>query len=287
MPRARAADGTRIAYEVAGGGLGAPAVLLIMGLGVRGELWADTRDALAADGFRTVTMDNRGIGESAVTSFAQTTTVMAQDAVAVLRAAFVERAHVVGVSLGGMVAQQLAVRHPRRVEALVLQSTSAGLRRLDFVPGSGLAQLRTVARARRLGRDSPEYVRAVLTLLTTQAFAERADLSDPRLRFVVDAILSHETTVGYVAQARAAWRHRGWKDVRRIVAPTLVQHGAEDRVVSPRAAAAVAERIPGARLRVYSGAGHLLALQRPDSIDDLRAFLACAGRRAAPRGARR
>ncbi len=281
MPFARAKDGTRLYYEVAGDRLTARAVLLVMGLGLRGELWGETRDALAAAGYRVLTMDNRGVGNSRVASLSLTTATMADDAVAVMRHASATRVHVVGTSLGGMVAQQLALQHADRVEALVLQSTTAGMPRLDFVPTSALARLGGLFRVRIKDLPREERARAALRLLTTDAFARTAPLEDPRLAPLLAAIEAGVSPVGYLAQVRAAWKHCGWKDLHRITAPTLVQHGADDQLVSAGAGRAIAERIGGARLEVYDGAGHLLGLERPDSIGAVRAFLGACERRAA------
>jgi pimeloyl-ACP methyl ester carboxylesterase len=281
MPFARAKDGTRLYYEVAGDRLTARAVLLVMGLGLRGELWGETRDALAAAGYRVLTMDNRGVGNSRVASLSLTTATMADDAVAVMRHASATRVHVVGTSLGGMVAQQLALRHADRVEALVLQSTTAGMPRLDFVPTSALARLGGLFRVRIKDLPREERARAALRLLTTDAFARTAPLEDPRLAPLLAAIEAGVSPVGYLAQVRAAWKRCGWKDLHRITAPTLVQHGADDQLVSAGAGRAIAERIGGARLEVYDAAGHLLALERPDSIGAVRAFLGACERRAA------
>jgi hypothetical protein len=85
MRYAYARDGTRLAYDVAGPGPGAPAVLLVMGLAFRGVVWGETRDVLAAAGYRTITMDNRGVGESEPATFDFSTSTMADDAVEVLR----------------------------------------------------------------------------------------------------------------------------------------------------------------------------------------------------------
>lgn len=270
---ARAIDGTRIAYDVVGGTPDGPAVLLVMGLALRGELWGETRDALVSAGYRTVTMDNRGVGESQVTTGGFTTATMADDAIAVLDTASVPRAHVVGVSLGGMIAQQLALRHAGRVRGLVLQSTTAGMPRLDFVPLTGPVRFAGMVRARVSGHDADRRARAALRLLTTRRYARTADLSDPRLRVYLAAMAAGVSRVGYVAQVRAASRHRAWPLLAQIRAPTLVQHGAQDHVVRAAAGRAIAKRIPGARLEIYQRAGHLLALQRPDSVDALVRFV--------------
>src|SRR4051795_13001529 len=109
-------------YESTGSG---PAVLLIMGLGLPGAAWWRTVPVLARSA-RVITFDNRGSGRSDSPSGPYSIADMAADAVAVLDAAGVERAHVYGTSMGGMIAQELVLGHPDRVHALVLSATSPG-----------------------------------------------------------------------------------------------------------------------------------------------------------------
>jgi 3-oxoadipate enol-lactonase len=271
-----ARDGTRLYYEQAGDP-SAPAVLLLMGLGFSGELWSETRDRLLADGYRTITMDNRGIGRSDVPRRAFTISDMADDAVAVLTAASVPRAHVVGVSLGGMIAQRLALAHRGRVRSLVLQSTTAGLSRADFASPTGIVRTVGLLRARLAGRDMEAQTRAAMRLLTTRAYVEHAPFDDRRLQAYVDALQEDVPAAGWARQIQAAARHRAWRQLHDIRAPTLVQHGTRDQVVRAAAGRSIAARIPNARLELYKTAGHLLVLQRPDSLDRLVAFLAAQG----------
>ena len=119
---------TQLYWESTGTG---PPVLLVMGLGLSGGAWWRTVDALGRD-FRVITFDNRGVGRSRGLAPACTTEALADDAVAVLDALEIEHATVYGLSLGGMVAQQIALRHPRRVHSLVLGATTPGGRQAQI-----------------------------------------------------------------------------------------------------------------------------------------------------------
>lgn len=268
-----APDGTKLYYEVAGR-RGRPTVLLVMGLGFGGEVWVHTRDRLVAEGYHVVALDNRGMGRSAVPTASFTTTTMAGDAIAVLDAVAVDAAHVVGLSLGGMIAQQVVLNHPQRVRRLVLQSTTGGMPRVDFMSATGLLRAAAVIRARVGNHTSDQRTRATLRLLTTRRYADAADFDEPRLRVYIDALQADISIDAWFAQVRAASLHSTWGRLGTIGAPTLVQHGARDRVVRAAAGRALAAKIPGARFELYESAGHLLALQRPDSLEGVVGFLA-------------
>jgi len=244
------ADGAQIAYETRGDG---PPVLLCQGLGYARWGWEPVAERLAED-FLVASFDNRGIGESDVTPGPYTVAQLAADAVAVLDDAGLERAHVVGASLGGMVAQQVAIGHPERVEKLVLLCTTPG--------GAD-------------GYPMPEQ--------TVRLFAEAPSLPPERAlrRFVenslsvggelVDTLYERRLAnpldmAGWQAQAAAgaAWDADG--RLAGIAAPTLVLHGTADNVLDYRNSELLAERIPDARLRLFAGAGHLFFWEHPDEV---------------------
>jgi pimeloyl-ACP methyl ester carboxylesterase len=122
-------------------------------------------------------------------------------------------------------------------------------------------------------RDPERRARIVLRVLTTRRFARDADLGDPRIRALVEAAEEGASAGGYLGQVSAAWTHRAWRRLRAIEAPTLLQHGTRDGIIRAAASRAMARRIPHAELRLYPGAGHALAVQRPDSIAEVLAFL--------------
>jgi len=231
----------RIAYETFGDG---PALLLMQGVGYARWSWDPIVPLLAAR-FRVLSFDNRGIGESDVPPPPYTARQLAEDGIAVLDAAGVERAHVVGASLGGMAAQELAAGFPERVDRLVLACTTPG--------GAGAVPMpaQTVALIEEAATLAPEVALRRFVENALAAHAERSlvdELYERRLANPPDPI-------GWQGQAAAGMGFDG--SALEINAPTLILHGAEDAVVDPGNAGLLAERIPGARVELFSGCGHL------------------------------
>jgi pimeloyl-ACP methyl ester carboxylesterase len=243
-------SGVRIAYEVHGAG---EPVLLIHGLGYGRWGWTPVADRFA-ESFLVVLFDNRGLGESDVPPGLYTVAQLADDALAVLDAAGLERAHVVGTSLGGMVAQKLAERRPDRVERLVLACTTPG------GAGSYPMPAQTVRLMAEAATLAPQVA---LRRFVVNALAPDAD---PAL---VDEITSIRLAnppnlAGWMAQAAAATAFDGLGRLGEIQAPTLVLHGTADSVVDYRNSELIAERIPGAQLEFFPGRGHLFFWEEPE-----------------------
>lgn len=244
---------TRIASEERGSGF---PVLLVMGLGYGRWGWEPLVGPLA-ERYRVVWYDNRGIGESDKPVGPYTVAQLAEDAVAVLDERGIERAHVVGTSLGGMVAQELALSYPRRVEKLALLCTTAG--------GSGGYPF--PEQTARLLAEAPSLApEAALRRFVENAVSARGGL--------VETLVARRTQNppdpgGWQGQAAASATFEAWERVAGIRQETLVVAGDEDNVVDWRNSELLAERIPNARLHVLHGVGHLFFWERPDEVVNL------------------
>jgi pimeloyl-ACP methyl ester carboxylesterase len=252
--RARNGD-VSIAYEVAGAG---PPLLLVQGLGYGGRGWGPAHDLLAEE-FTVVSFDNRGFGASDVPAGPYAVADLADDAAAVLDAAGIERATVLGVSLGGMVAQELALGRPGRVARLVLVSTTPG----------GLGSYPMPAQTIALMAAAPTMAPDV----ALRRFVANAlgDDPDPELaeRIVAYRTANPPDLAGWGAQAAAGATFDALDRIAALDVPTLVVHGTADAVVDPRNGELLAQRIPGARLQLVPGCGHLVSWERPELLLEL------------------
>jgi len=242
----------RIAWESQGAG---SPVLLMHGLGYTREGWGPLRELLARR-YRVISFDNRGIGQSEIPPGPYTVEQLAGDAVSVLDEAGVDRAHVLGASLGGFAAQVVAADYAERVDRLVLACTSPGGADAFPLPEG---TLRLIAEVRSLSPD------VALRRLVENALAPDAPGT------LVDEIFAYRQAhppdpAGWAAQAAAgaAWDANG--RCERIAAPTLVVTGTADQVVDPRNSELLAARIPEARLETIDGAGHCVFWERPDEF---------------------
>jgi 3-oxoadipate enol-lactonase len=249
-------------YESAGRG---PAVLLVLGQGMSVEAGWRTVERLASQ-FRVLAFDNRDMGRSDYSPWPYLVAQMANDAVAVLDAAGEARAHVYGMSLGGMVAQEIALRHRDRVCGLVLgATTSGGPRAIPQDP----QVLTFFTRVGVMGPEEAAWAAVPYSYgeRTRRTHGERiAQDIARRMRRPPDAL-------AYLHQVAAAASHSTQARLGGIAAPTLVIHGEQDMLQSPRNARLLADAIPGAELRLWPEAGHLYVTDEPEADGEVARFL--------------
>jgi 3-oxoadipate enol-lactonase len=229
----------------------APVVVLSNSLGATRAMWDPQVPALA-ERYRVVTYDTRGHGGSPAPAAPYTLDDLVDDLVALLDRIGAERAHVVGLSLGGMTAMRLAARQPERVDRLAVLCTSA---KAD--PQPFLDRAATV----RSGGTAP-LAPAVVGRWLTPAFAGE----HPDLVARLEAMIAGADDEGYAACCEVVARMDLRDDLGRIGAPTLVVSAAEDLALPPEHQAAIADGIPGAALMTVSPGAHLANLERTAEI---------------------
>ncbi|MGB2694609.1 MAG: alpha/beta hydrolase [Dehalococcoidia bacterium] len=252
-------NGIQLYYEEHGEG---EPLLLIMGWGGNAATWAPQLPGLS-EHFRVIAFDNRGSGRSSAPDEPYSTVQMAEDTVGLLDALDVPRAHVFGISMGGMIAQELALAHPERVNALVLGCTSAGGPR-----AAGFAGLRREIQSFRAtngeGPDLEWFGEFMKTLWTDEALARSA----PSVQdFVLSFIRYPPALHGMKHQAGAIATHDAHDRLSEIAHRVLVITGDKDRLVHPWNSHTLANRIPNAKLHVFTGLLHAFHLERADAVN--------------------
>ena len=237
-------------------GAGDP-VLLIMGLSFTHEMWFRTAPPLARH-YRVILFDNRGMGRSDVPPGPYRMAHMASDAAAVLDAAGVESAHVIGASMGGMIAQELALNYPARVRSLLLGCTSHG-GILARWPRLALPRNTKWSTAVREERELA-WVPILYSKNTPPERIEEDILIRTRCNW---------SYRGFMNQLAAILVWSSYRRLPRITVPTLVVHGDSDRLVPVANGRIVAARIPGAQFRLVPDAGHILTTDQPEICQEL------------------
>ena len=257
---------TQLYWESTGEG---EPVLLVMGLGLSGGAWWRTVDTLSRD-FRVITFDNRGVGRSRGLTPAYTTEALADDAVAVLDALEITRANVYGLSLGGMVAQQIALRHPRRVRSLVLGATTPGGRRAKTADEEVMSFF--------YSRDQRPREEAAWASVAYNYGRRCREKHADRIAEDIRRRLAHKFDEdAYKAQLMAAAMHNCTSRLHRIKVPALVVHGEDDRVVPVANAHLIASRLPDGRLHLLEGTGHLYTTEAPEADAEVGRFFEAVG----------
>ncbi len=248
MPRTKV-NGVNIYYEVHGKG---EPLVFIMGLGGPGSGWFFQLNAFRKH-YRVVIFDNRGVGKSSKPNEPYTVRTMADDTIGLMDHLGIDKAHIVGTSLGGMIAQELAINYPERVDKLVLVCTTADtgnindsvVREMGLEAGASAEDLEALA-----NKDLQQVMGAVTSL----AFNRR--LFQLCIVPIFKVFLRYIGVGGIKGQLRAANSHSTLDRLRDIKAPTLVIVGTGDRIIPFTSSETLADRIIGARLVKFEGGSH-------------------------------
>ncbi|MFN4217897.1 MAG: alpha/beta fold hydrolase [Candidatus Bipolaricaulia bacterium] len=246
-------NGITLYYEVHGQG---EPLLLIAGIGYGTWLWAKQIPELSKY-FSVIAFDNRGVGRSDKPDTEYTVPLLASDAYELLRALGVERAHILGISLGGFIAQQLALDHPEIINKLILCSTSHGGPNM-ILPHGEVLQLMAFG----AGKDTFQQG---LELAFSQEYLEQhpdeiAQLTAPMRR-------NPQPRYAYLRQFMAPLNFNSEPRLHELTVPVLVMAGEADRVVPVENSRRLAEKLPHATLVTFPNAGHLFIVERAHEVN--------------------
>jgi len=252
MPAVKVGD-VSIYYEVHGEG---EPLLLIMGYGHNSGHWFSQIPGLSQE-YGVIAFDNRGTGRSDKPDIPYTIEMMARDAAGLLEALGIDAAHIYGVSMGGMIAQEFALRYPDKVIGLILGCTNCGGRNSIMPDAEAMELLFDTERMKRL---TPEQgARETLPFLCNQEFIDNnPDIAE---QYIAKTVAYVTPLHGYIRQAGAIMKHDTYERLPQIKAPTLVIAGAADRLVPVENSRILASRIPNAELVILENMGHFFSME--------------------------
>jgi pimeloyl-ACP methyl ester carboxylesterase len=261
MPESVQIDGLRLCYEEQGEQHG-ETLVLVPGMGYGRWLWSKQLPAFSKR-FRTITLDNRGSGQSDKPPGPYTIAQMAQDVKGLLEALGIERAHLAGISMGGLIAQEFALSFPERLRKLILVATTAGGARV-VLPDMEVMQFFS-----QLGVRPPEenLEKGLPFVFTPRFIREHPEEIEELRRWMLErepvppeATLAQLAAIaGFNAEAR----------VSEIQHPTLVIGCSDDRVMPVENSKFLVERIPNAKLVVLKGCGHLCPIEKAQEFNEI------------------
>lgn len=266
-------NGINMYYEVYGEG---EPLLLIEGLGYSSWMWYKQLPELSKH-YKVIVYDNRGVGLTDKPDSEYTIELMADDAAALLTTLGIESAHVLGVSMGGYIAQELAIRHPEKVRSLVLACTNMGeagmlkrnstllngyLKLWGLLPGmlevSGKASVPTLTNNYGLSKED-KILYGLSSAFTKEYFRDNPEEIDRIVKWRLD---NPQPSYAWKRQFAAGVNFDSSNRAGGINVPTLVISGSKDIIVPNESSIKLAETIPGAELKILPGAGHLMFIER-------------------------
>ncbi len=256
MPMTPAHESVSINYEVHGDG---PPLILISGTGHDLHFWAG-QVPFFSEKFRTIVFDNRGVGKSSVPEPGYSLADMADDTARVLDAAGIDKAHVMGFSMGGHIAQELTINHPDRVLTLGIHHswTRNG------------ARLRKFQETRRyLAEHDQRVALAELSMLALHASAyydAHVEEMEEHRQFLLKA---SPVNAGWIGQLEGCIAGDTYDRLPQISVPTLITCSDLDLIASPHLSEEIHSRIPGSELKILKGTGHVALMEAPEMFADV------------------
>jgi pimeloyl-ACP methyl ester carboxylesterase len=255
------ANGQELYFEIHGEG---PPLVLIMGIGYDATLWTLAQVPALSQKFQVVIFDNRDVGRSSKAATPYTIADMADDVSALMDALDIQRAHLLGLSMGGMIAQEFALRHVDRLHRLVLSGCGAAPARVAFDP------IRTWNWVKANDKSGEVFAGQQFTWLFSTAFLRNKEA----VQQTISMLTSNPNPVGpdaYNRQAQAYLRHDALERLADVKSPTLVIVGDQDLLTPPWICREVADRIPGSQFEIIKGDGssHVVPIERPEEFNRL------------------
>ena len=254
MPKIRVNE-INMYYEIHGEGF---PLVMIMGLGADVTWWEPELIEGFARKFKTIIFDNRGAGRSDKPAIDYSIKMFADDTRGLMRALGIDKAHVLGVSMGGMIAQELAINYPEAVEKLVLVVTTPGGPKTIPPTPKALAQL-TMDRTGMKPEEIAEKI--VETLFPEEYLSKHPEIAKEFAGRTMKYMIPPDA---YLRQLNAVLNFNAYDRLDRIKAPTLIVMGGKDIIVPPGNGRLLAERIPNSRLVIFEESGHGLIAQERD-----------------------
>ena len=233
-----------------------PPLVMIRGLGSNADHWYAQVPAFARE-FQVVTFDNRGVARSSDPGGDFTISMMVEDTIGVMDALGIERAHILGLSMGGMIAQEIAINHPERVMGLVLVATHCG--GAQYVKASKEVEL--IFKEMIYVASEESKIKASAALFDSETLKKHAEIVQEYAKISLEYPAS---ALILTKQWEAVSQHDTYDRLERIGAPTLVLTGASDVLVPPENSRILAAKIPDSELTIIPGGGHQVLVEQPD-----------------------
>jgi 3-oxoadipate enol-lactonase len=254
-------NGQQIYYEMHGEG---ESLILIMGIGGDSTMWAPYQVPAFSTKYQVIVLDNRDAGRSSKATSSYTIADMADDVAGLLDGLGIERAHILGISMGGMIAQEFALQHPDRLNKMILTGTGGATGRAKFDP------IMAWNFVKQHDTDGPAFAAQQFIWLFSTDFLRNHQAVDKTLALFAGNP-NPFSPEAYARQAEAYLQHDALNRLKDVKVPTLVISGEQDRLAPPWIARELAGAIPDAMFRLVegSGASHALILERPDDFNKI------------------